>query len=1159
MTSTIRHADRRRGAILLISLTALTFFIMIGTLLLITATRTRTTARAFADVAASSAATTAQADAILDEALLVVLRGRKDQSVLPQAMQHQSLLQDKYGPRMITGTAVAGKVGNLSVAGPLQGRPAILEAELANLKDSSGAPIQHPCDLNGRVLTFKPQLDDGDLASYRILRAIEKSGTSHTVYLANTPTGRSPLLPKKECEVLINGREFAIEDPTAPNAADDQNEPWDGFDAANAWLAQVELDGSKVKQVPRPSFSGTSTPPLPTVCDNDNDGVADGIWISGTVPAGHSPNGICPDRPSPLGGVFQYDFSFHIVDLDGRVNINAHGSPTALSQNAADWPASFMGMPIGGVPVGLGYGPADVDASRLFSSGSQATGMPGFPGHWHNLCQSGSGVTQSGTSAAQRRPTPQLGTNIEGRYGPADTTSGSNRWVPGKPGATLDPMLQSSIGGTVVVNGSNRLVGNSPTDLNARMKMFVRPASTGAPTLMFYTPTRAANDMLESPYQLRLDVDAARPQQLRQSGTAKPVDNVFTPAELERVLRQFDADASTLPPRLAALLDDYAQRSRMTITTDSWDAPVISGTAMVELRKALRALSKPTAAAPSLGNVNAARVYDLFSPDVVAGLRFDLNRPLSHPAVPATDEPAIKERYCRHLYTLLVALGQPASRETAQWVANVVDFRDADSTMTRFRYDTNLADGWNADDATYVFGAERPEMVITETVAWDGKLAVVLYRPWDARVVDKQTPNEPPNTNSIRVEKVDPNLASTTSPTALDLARKGAGSDSVWQIRVLDQAGSQVLLADQAPGGNDPRFILEPNQHICIQTDAGMGAAVPSITAAAFAPGPPGPGTVVVERLADPTKPWENDPAEPKFNPYVEVDRARLKIADDQLTAARHTRADSRFWTQRQWDPGVDGDTTPQPYGSRIPWFHWPNRPFIGAAELALVPTGDASTMLASGTAPSPAQKATSLILDAVHVPSRFVGGAQRIGDDALLRAAATNEEVCTTMLPRWREPGRINVNTAVANPGNTPADLNNGVWQALLGPGSAAINSGTNPFATAQPAESMAEMLTLRSGSTVYYEPATAGLTARDDNEFFRQARAIRLSNVATIRSHVFAIWITVRITDTSPAASAPVYRRMFAIVDRSIPVGFAPGETLNVRDTVRLQRFLD
>lgn len=1155
MTPFHRHADRR-GAILLISLTALTFFIMIGTLLLITATRTRATARAFADVATSSAATAAQADAILDEALLVVLRGRKDQAVLPQAMQHQSLLQDKYGPQLITGTATAGSVVPLTLPGPLQGSPAILQAEISSLTDWQNAPMTpppHPCDLNGRVLTFKPQPDDGDPASYRILRTVEQSGRI-TVYLANTPTGRSPLLPKKDCAVIINGREFTIEDPTNPNA---QNEPWDGFDADNAWLAQVDLDNSKVKQVPRPSFSGTA--PQPPVCDNDNDGVADGIWISGTAATGHSPNGICPDRPSPLGGVLQFDFSFHIVDLDGRVNVNAHGSPTLMSQNAADWPATFMSMPIGGVPAGLGYGPADVDASRLFSTGSQTTGMPGFPGQWHNLCQDGTPAKQSGGNTIQRRPTPQVGSKIEGRYGPADTTSGSNRWVPGKSGSTLDPMLQASIGGTVVAGNANRAAGNSPTDLHARMKMFVQPASAGAPRLFFYTPIRGANDMLESPYELRLDVDAARPQQLRQSGTAAPADNVFTPAELERVLRQFDPDASTLPPRLAALLDDYAQRSRMTITTDSWDTPVISGTAMIQIRDALRALSKPTAAAPSLGNVNAARVYDLFSPDVVAGLRFDLNRPLSHPAVPATDEPAIKERYCRHLYTLLVALGQPASRETAQWVANVVDFRDADSTMTRFRYDTNLTDGWNVDDATYVFGAERPEMVITETVAWDGKLAVVLYHPWDARVVDPQTPSNP-DTNSIPVEKVDPNLASTTSPTALDLARKGAGSDSIWQIRVLDQAGSQVLLADQAPGGNDPRFILEPNQHICIQTDAGMGAAVPSITAAAFAPGPPGPGTVVLERLADPTKPWENDPAEPKFNPYVEVDRARLKIADDQQTAARHTRTDSRFWTQRQWDPGADGDTVPQPYGNRIPWFHWPNRPFIGAAELALVPTGDASAMLASGTAPSPAQRAASLILDAVHVPSRFVGSAQQIGDDALLRSAVTNEEVCTTMLPRWREPGRINVNTAVGNPNNTPADLDNGVWQALLGPGAATIASGSNPFAASQPAKSVAEMLTLQSsGSTVYYEPVTAGLTARNDNDFFRYARAIRLSNAATIRSHVIAVWITLRITDTSPAASAPVYRRMFAIVDRSIPVGFAPGETLNVRDTIRLQRFLD
>jgi hypothetical protein len=1148
-SSVLHHDDRRRGAILLISLTALTFFMMIGTLLLITATRSRTTARAFADVASSSATTTAQADAILDEALLVVLRGRRDQTALPQTMQHHSLLQDKYGPNVITGTATAGLVRNLTEAGPIQGKPAILEAELTSLKDSSGAGITpHPCDFNGRVLTFRPQADDGDVASYRILRAVEKSGR-YTVYLANLPTARSPILPRKDCEVLVNGREFM------PESQNDQNEPWDAFDAENPWLAQVELEASKVKQVPRPSFSGTGGGPA--VVDNDNDGVADGIWISGALAAGHSPNGICPDRPSPLGGVLQYDFSFHIVDLDGRVNVNAHGSPTSLSQNSADWPATFITTQIANVPVGLGFGPADVGASRLFFSGSQTSGLPGFPGRWQNLCESGTATQQTGISATQRRPTPQIGTGVDGRYGPVDTTSGSNRWVPGKPGATVDPLLQCSIGGTATVSGSSRTIGASPTDLNARMKVFLQDAATGSPTLTFYTPARGANDMLESPYQLRLDVDASRPQQLRQSGTAKPVDNVFTPAEFERVLRQFDADASTLPPRLAALLDDFAQRSRMTITTDSWDTPVISGTAMLRLRDAMRSFPNPTSPAPSAGTPNSARVYDLFSPDVVAGMRFDLNRPLAHPVVAASLEPAIEERYCRHLYTLLWSLGLPASRETAQWVANVVDFRDADSTMTRFRYDTNPADGWDVNNDTYVFGAERPEMVVTETVAWPGKLAVVLYHPWDARVVDKDTPSDAAN-KYTPVEMVDPNLAASNAPNSLDLTRK-VGNDSVWQLRVVGQAGSTVAFASQNAGGAANKCVLKPNEYLCVQTDSGMGGGVSSIQVSTFTPGSPGIGKVVLERLADPTKSYNANTSNAAFNPYVAVDEAALVIAADQQSATRQIRDDTKFWTGRQWSPGAAGDTAPATYTKKIPWFHWPNRPFISAAELALVPTGDASLMLASGTVPSPARKSASLILDAVHVPSRFVGGAQRIGTDATLRDAATNEEVCTTMLPRWREPGRINVNTVVANPNNTPSQLDNGVWQALLGPGAGSVGGGTNPFVSGQPARSMGDMLTLQSGTAVFYEPPDPALPARDNDEFFRYARAIRLSNAATVRSHVFAVWITLRITDTSPAASAPVYRRMFAIVDRSIPVGFTRGETLNARDTIRLQRFLD
>jgi hypothetical protein len=69
----------------------------------------------------------------------------------------------------------------------------------------------------------------------------------------------------------------------------------------------------------------------------------------------------------------------------------------------------------------------------------------------------------------------------------------------------------------------------------------------------------------------------------------------------------------------------------------------------------------------------------------------------------------------------------------------------------------------------------------------------------------------------------------------------------------------------------------------------------------------------------------------------------------------------------------------------------------------------------------------------------------------------------------------------------------------------------------------------------------------------------ANRLGNGATVRSHVFAIWITVQITNSSATDETPSCHRLFAIVDRSIPVTYAEGQNNNVRDMIRLQRFLN
>jgi hypothetical protein len=590
------------------------------------------------------------------------------------------------------------------------------------------------------------------------------------------------------------------------------------------------------------------------------------------------------------------------------------------------------------------------------------------------------------------------------------------------------------------------------------------------------------------------------------------------------------------------------------------------GEAMTRVGAYLRKFPVPSAASSSLGT-GSAEVYDAMSPDVTAGLRFDINRPLKYPSLQTASIPKVRDRFCRHLFTLLVGLGQPASKQTAQWVANVCDFRDPDSAMTRFRFDTTPENGWTPG-ADSVFGAERPEVVITESLAWNdvltgsSGLAVVLYHPWDAKIVS--------TTGTTPTEVLDPDLAvdAASKPNTLDLAKKvGSSSDAIWRLRVVsgDTTMSTIDLASII-SGSDTRLQLAPNGYACVQS-VSTGASVPSITVSTFLPPPPGAGggKVVVERLANPAKALNNDSSADDYNPYVTVDEALLEVGITQASAKKRQRNQTSFWKQA-W---TDAAGVPGAYPAAGPWLHWPNRPFVGVGELALVPTEDANGMLSATATPSLALDPTSLVLDACTVPSRFSGSDVRIGqvnangDCSLLDTVVASEEICTTQMPRWREPGRVNVNTIVSNTGNALAVLDHAVWQATTGTAAASINNGRSPFDAlggGTAADSMTKLLALGGGAgTVYVEPEGQAAPPRKNDDFFRYATAIRLSNVATTRSSMFAVWITLKTTDSSPGASGPSYRRLFAIIDRSIPAGFSRGETLNVRDTVRLQRFLD
>jgi hypothetical protein len=69
----------------------------------------------------------------------------------------------------------------------------------------------------------------------------------------------------------------------------------------------------------------------------------------------------------------------------------------------------------------------------------------------------------------------------------------------------------------------------------------------------------------------------------------------------------------------------------------------------------------------------------------------------------------------------------------------------------------------------------------------------------------------------------------------------------------------------------------------------------------------------------------------------------------------------------------------------------------------------------------------------------------------------------------------------------------------------------------------------------------------------------ANRLANIATCRSNVFAVWITLELVDPDIRGGSPSLHRLFAIVDRSVPVGFSLGQDLNARDAVRVLRYLE
>jgi len=1239
-----RSGSSRRGMLLLLVMLMLSLFMAIGAWLLTITLRSRASARAYGTAALETTGADNLAKQSLDESLLRVLRGGTDGSVtvsgtLPAL---ENLLADKYGPPLISGSGVV-QSGT--------GTPVLT----LTLTGSGLGGIANR--LGGRILTLSPNPSDGDISSFRILGGIQTGTTGSTAecYLANLPATPFRKLPTGTAGFFINGREFT------PTTGTTGPESYDAYDDANIWLAQPLLALGQVSRFDRLSFSGTAGT---AVVDNDNDGVLDGAWIppdasvTSAIASGTSTPApfVIPDRPSPLGGTLRFQVSYLILDLDGRININAAGMATSQS--------SYAGTP--NTPIGMGYGPADINSPLLFPPTLPTdSGTYAFSGVWPELLLSGTPTTTAAAPTATQRRSPPIIGAIDGRYGTNATpeAAGDQTAVNQQTSTGTNAILNTTTGGTDSIYTLTIAGSNAVADLKGQTRIYMTAPSAGqlTPTLNFYRPSwsgTAGSDSIDDPYETRLDSAAPRFGDIRRPAVAAGAndDNPFTLAELERVLRANDPDAPQLPQRLASGLEDLAQRSRMTITTDSWDTPGLTGLAARQIEDFIAA-----------SGTSWGLASNVMSPDIAAGLRFNINRPvLSGTTAVAL---AQQQEYCKGLYTLVRALGgislSPA--EAAQWAANVLDFRDADAALTRFVYDTDLSNGWQITASSpVVYGAERPEVVITETAAWrdldsnQSQLFVNLHRPAASAVLIAATTG---STTVVGQTEVSGLAMSGTLPLAAwqlrytennAVAFASVGTSGTTQSQFV-LSGTSVTTRSTNLSGSSlgvPAGLASPGagagDYLCVLPNSPQNltaTALPMFTVdqgnsfrftSSATPPVLVSGTVVLERLADPSQP--NGPT----NPYVAMDTAVLtETPPSALRKNRRTGPQDSFtasplavfWRQLPWQSIANTSFSTYVTGATytgsavstgtapVPWFHWPNRPFISQAELALVPTGSSSTdgvlanysfptnSLATSTTSIAVSSTTStlgsLILDATYVPSRFAENAVTITGtsiNALINALGL-DKLQAHHFSKWREPGKVNVNTIVSGTTTqtgTTASLDDIVWATLIGntyvanpfipapargptsaiPATTAIPAtrdrpaipaipatptqpnGT-PIQPAMPAQSIAGLLALSGTggpiSTQEFTSAGTEFFPRDKNPYFSYSQSIRLANTATIRSQVFAVWITVKITDDSPNAPSPVTRRMFAIIDRSIPVGYAPGQDLNVRDTIRLKRYLD
>ncbi len=268
---------------------------------------------------------------------------------------------------------------------------------------------------------------------------------------------------------------------------------------------------------------------------------------------------------------------------------------------------------------------ANISLNAIFSSTEVSAiimGMSGTPTGWPGRYGGSPGLTSAQSSIVNQQL--ELLKLFEFPTGPS--------------AALGNPLTALTSFGTLPDLKDRRILGIDPRGQPINL---VPGTSPTGPTYFTSEVKQGAGSSTESPYGF--DLARSVPQAARYVSSST-IDDPFTVGELEAVLRQYDVHVRSLPQRLYSILPSLQSNAnqRNKITTVSSDLPSPNLPAPRDLRTALASVglhqafgitdllnAKFKQNCPTLVN-NAAEIAKLLPPELIAGVRMDINRPFGN-------------------------------------------------------------------------------------------------------------------------------------------------------------------------------------------------------------------------------------------------------------------------------------------------------------------------------------------------------------------------------------------------------------------------------------------------------------------------------------------------------------------------------------------------